>query len=67
MLGLSTFGPPPVRRARLEHKLRSLVADDALLASEGLGAALTEDELVDALHDRGLCVFVPLCLPRARC
>jgi LETM1 and EF-hand domain-containing protein 1 len=57
LLGLSTWGPPPFRRVRIARTLRYLASDDAQLRTEGLGERLTEEELAQALHERGMCVF----------
>ncbi|KAI0082005.1 hypothetical protein K474DRAFT_1655927 [Panus rudis PR-1116 ss-1] len=53
-LGLSTFGPPPIRLRRVKRHLERVREDDALLLKEGLGASLAEAELRDALEERGL-------------
>ncbi|KAH9058808.1 hypothetical protein EDB87DRAFT_1563871 [Lactarius vividus] len=42
------------RRSRLERHMRSIVADDALLAKEGMGDRLTHPELLEALEERGI-------------
>jgi hypothetical protein len=48
-----------MRRWRLNKKLKEVVADDAMLRAEGSGERLSETELVEALHDRGM--YVPFC------
>lgn len=49
-----------MRRWRLNKKLKEVVADDAMLQAEGSGERLSETELVEALHDRGMYVsFLP--------
>jgi hypothetical protein len=38
----------------LASKLSKIAADDELLRAEGSGERLTEEELVEALHDRAM-------------
>jgi LETM1 and EF-hand domain-containing protein 1, mitochondrial len=59
ILGLSTFGPPPIRRWRIAKALRYLAADDAQLRAENMGGLLTDEELAQALHERGMYVPEP--------
>ncbi|KAH8995729.1 hypothetical protein EDB92DRAFT_159415 [Lactarius akahatsu] len=54
LLSLSTWGPNFRRRSRLERHMQSIVADDALLAKEGMGDRLTHPELLEALEERGI-------------
>ncbi|KAH9176773.1 hypothetical protein EDB89DRAFT_1939827 [Lactarius sanguifluus] len=54
LLSLSTWGPSFRRRSRLERHMQSIVADDALLAKEGMGDRLTHPELLEALEERGI-------------
>ncbi|KAH9083897.1 hypothetical protein EDB83DRAFT_2332008 [Lactarius deliciosus] len=54
LLSLSTWGPSFHRRSRLERHMQSIVADDALLAKEGMGDRLTHPELLEALEERGI-------------
>lgn len=62
ILGLSTFGPPPIRRRRLTKTLKRLSDDDAFLRAEDMGSKLSEDELAEALHERGI---IAQTLPRS--
>ena len=54
LLSLSSWGPNFRRRSRIERHMQSLVADDALLAKEGMGDRLTHPELLEALEERGM-------------
>ncbi|KAH9046884.1 hypothetical protein EDB84DRAFT_1463972 [Lactarius hengduanensis] len=54
LLSLSTWGPNFRRRSRLERHIQYIVADDALLAKEGMGDRLTHPELLEALEERGI-------------
>ena len=38
--------------------MQSIVADDALLAKEGMGDRLTKPELLEALEERGMYVLL---------
>ncbi|KAI0268797.1 hypothetical protein BC834DRAFT_867242 [Gloeopeniophorella convolvens] len=54
LLSLSTWGPQFWRKSRIEHHLKLIAADDALLAKEGMGDRLTHPELLEALEERGI-------------
>ncbi|KAH9858633.1 hypothetical protein C2E23DRAFT_799411 [Lenzites betulinus] len=54
VLSLSTFGTTSLRLQRLKKHLRTIAADDALLAQENAGARLSPNELRDALEERGI-------------
>ncbi|KAA1474262.1 hypothetical protein DENSPDRAFT_840837 [Dentipellis sp. KUC8613] len=53
-LTLSTFGPPGLRRRRIQRHLSSIAADDILLRQENMGNRLTHPELLEALEERGI-------------
>jgi len=54
LLSLSSWGPNFRRRSRIERHMQSIVADDASLATEGMGDRLTHPELLEALEERGV-------------
>ena len=54
LLSLSSWGPNFRRRSRIERHMTTIVADDALLAKEGMGDRLTHPELLEALEERGV-------------
>ncbi|KAI0743909.1 hypothetical protein C8Q80DRAFT_1272536 [Daedaleopsis nitida] len=54
VLGLSTFGPSPMRLRRIKKRLAAVAKDDVLLAHESQGDRLTPNELRDALEERGI-------------
>lgn len=58
LLSLSSWGPNFRRKSRIERHLQSIVADDALLAKEGMGDRLTKPELLEALEERGMYVLL---------
>ncbi|THH05464.1 hypothetical protein EW146_g9895 [Bondarzewia mesenterica] len=58
IFSLSTIGPPFMRRNRLERHLKAIAEDDVLLKQEGMGERLTQPELLEALENRGMSVFV---------
>jgi len=54
LLSQSTWGPNFRRRRRIEHHMKFVAVDDALLIKEGLGDRLTHPELLEALGERGI-------------
>ena len=54
LLSLSSWGPNFRRKSRIVRHLQSIVADDVLLAKEGMGDRLTNPELLEALEERGM-------------
>ena len=57
LFSLPTWGPAFLHRRRIQKHLASLSTDDALLVKEDLGSHLKDEELVEALEERGLWVF----------
>ncbi|EIW83242.1 hypothetical protein CONPUDRAFT_136344 [Coniophora puteana RWD-64-598 SS2] len=53
-LGLPSWGPSLLSRWRVSNHLTYITADDKILAKEGYGQNLTQLELRDALHERGV-------------
>lgn len=43
-----------ILRRRLRNYLRAIAEDDALLLAEGKGARLKQDEIAEALWERGM-------------
>jgi len=54
LLSLPTRGPTSLRLRRLQRHLESIRTDDMLLQRESLGQRLSQEELRDALEERGL-------------
>ncbi|KAI0356304.1 hypothetical protein OH77DRAFT_1495632 [Trametes cingulata] len=54
VLSLSTFGPHPLRLRRVKKHMKTIAADDELLAREDQGERLSVDELREALEERGI-------------
>lgn len=57
MFSLPTWGPAFLHRRRIRNHLVALARDDALLVKENLGSRLKDEELIEALEERGLWVF----------
>jgi hypothetical protein len=57
LLLLSKMGTAGMRVSRIERHLKRVAADDEFLRREGFGTRLTEPELREALHERGMYVF----------
>lgn len=53
-IGLGYYGVHSILRRRLRNYLRAIAEDDALLFAEGKGARLKQDEIVEALWERGM-------------
>lgn len=56
VLGLSTVGPRPMRIRRIKQHLAIIGEDDALLLRENAISSLRENDLRDALEERGMWV-----------
>ncbi|KAF8510567.1 hypothetical protein BU17DRAFT_70006 [Hysterangium stoloniferum] len=56
ILARPTFGPVFLQRFRLSRYFSYLGQDDNLLLREGMGAQLTEAELLEALDERGFVI-----------
>ena len=60
ILALSTSGIDALRFRRLHQRLTAIAEDDVLLKRESLGKFLSQDQLRDALEERGMYVdFIP--------
>ena len=56
LLALSTSGIDALRFRRLHQRLTAIAEDDVLLKRESLGKFLNQDQLRDALEERGMYV-----------
>ena len=54
VLGLSTVGPRPMRIRRIKQHLTIIGEDDALLLQENAISSLRQNDLRDALEERGM-------------
>lgn len=55
-MALSTSGIDALRFRRLHQRLTAIAEDDVLLKRESLGRFLSQDQLRDALEERGMYV-----------